>query len=182
LRIGSYLAAHGRDRSVSSGGTATGGRATPAAGAAIGGVADLSRKGGHLPFDFFRAALRAVNGQLLVPTPEENLETSPTFPASEFKNRHQHISSDETHPGPSLVGRRFVLPSSRGEIRRNTGKCQDRSAQTNSLIVAAEVAATVAAVQNRIRERIATLVLTRAGRRERYAKIFKKPILPHRSG
>jgi hypothetical protein len=92
LRIGSYLAAHGRDRSVSSGGTATGGRATPAAGAAIGGVADLSRKGGHLPFDFFRAALRAVNGQLLVPTPEENLETSPTFPASEFKNRHGLIS------------------------------------------------------------------------------------------
>jgi hypothetical protein len=89
---------------VSSGGAATGGGATPAAGTAIGGVADLSRKGGHQSFDFFRSALRAVYGKLLVPTPEEYLETSPAFPASEFKNRHQLISSDEMHPNPLHIG------------------------------------------------------------------------------
>lgn len=96
LRYCKFLTTHGRDRSVSSRGAAMGGGATPATGVARGSVADLSRKSGHLPFHFFRPALQAGNCRLFVAVPKEDLEISSAFQASEFKNRHQLISSGES--------------------------------------------------------------------------------------
>jgi hypothetical protein len=86
-----FLMAHGHDRSVSSGRAATGGGATSALGAAGGGVADLSGKGGQKPLRLLRPALRTGDGCLLLPAPEEDLKGFSTFSALEFKNRHRFI-------------------------------------------------------------------------------------------
>jgi hypothetical protein len=105
-----FLMAHGHDRSVSSGRAATGGGAASALGAAGGGVADLSGKGGQKPLRLLRPALRTDGGSLILPAPEEDLKGFSTFSALEFKNRHRFISSGGPHlPAHYDRGRRQVL-------------------------------------------------------------------------
>jgi hypothetical protein len=106
-----FLMAHGHDRLVSSGRAATGGGTTSALGAAGGGVADLSGKGGQKPLRLLRPALRTGDGRLIFPAPEENLKGFSTFLALEFKNRHRLISFvGPQHPfAPYDRGRRQAL-------------------------------------------------------------------------
>lgn len=121
------LTADRRDRSMASGRAAARGGATPAAGAACGGVAHLAGEGGQLPLGAFRAAFRAGDGDLLVTAPEEHLEALFAFTALVFKNRHGFIPRESRASG--VAGAGGVGPSSVsiGIHSGNGRKCQGQS-------------------------------------------------------